>query len=117
MAKTVLSPMKINGAPTTAISIGQTQTTDAFPIQGLYAVAVQFSWFSGTLPSGECTVQGSVDGTYWSTMTLSATLTVSGASGNQIADVALSGCAWIRGVYTRTSGTGSMTITISGNGF
>lgn len=117
MARQTLNTVAaVNGAPVASYSMGASVTTDAIPIERCEYVAIQFSWAGATSPVGTCTVEGSNDGTNWSTLTLSSTLSVSGASGNNIADFT-TGCALIRAVYTRTSGSGnSLTILVRGKG-
>lgn len=94
-------------------------------IQNLSMVSYDISWASGSTPVGVMSVQVSntysqnADGTVryagsWTTVTLSNAPAVSGNSGNGAIDIDASGFYAIRLVYTRTSGSGTMTAVING---
>lgn len=87
-------------------------------------ISYDISWV-GSTPVGVMSVEISNtysqngDGTVrnpgnWTTLPLSATPSVSGSPGNGFIDVEALGAYAIRIIYTRTSGTGTMNITISG---
>lgn len=87
-------------------------------IQTLSMISYDISWV-GTAPVGVMSVQVSnsytqnADGTVanpgnWTTLTLSAVPTVSGAIGNGFVDVDATGAYAMRLVYTPASGTGLM---------
>lgn len=93
-------------------------------IQKLSMISYDISW-SGTAPVGVITVQVSnsyaqnEDGTVktagsWTTLTLSSTTNVSGATGNGFIDVDATAGYAIRLVYTRTSGSGSLNVIVNG---
>lgn len=86
-------------------------------------ISYDISW-TGSTPVGVMSVEVSNtysqngDGTVrnagnWTTLTLSATPTVSGNTGNGGIDVDATGFYAIRLKYTRTSGTGTMNATIN----
>jgi len=70
--------------------------------------------WTGTSPVGAISVQVSNDSsnppTKWETLTLDGTATVTGNSDNGSINLNQLSFAWIRTVYTRASGTGTMTI-------
>lgn len=87
-------------------------------IQKLSMISYDVSWI-GSTPIGVMSVQVSnsysqnADGTVrnagnWTTLTLSTSAPVSGATGNGFIDIDATGAYAIRLVYTRTSGTGTM---------
>ncbi len=65
----------------------------------------ELSW-TGT-PTGEFSVEVSHTGDFWAPVTLSTTVEATGGSGNAFIDIE-SGAKYIRLVYTRTSGTGTL---------
>lgn len=92
-------------------------------IQKLSMIGYDISW-TGTAPVGVMSVQVSntfsenADGTVknagnWTTLTLSTTPAVSGATGSGFIDVDATGAYAIRLVYTRTSGTGILNAVIT----
>ncbi len=92
-------------------------------IQKLSMIGYDISW-TGTSPVGVMSIQVSntysenADGSVanagnWTTLTLSTTPSVSGNSGNGFIDVDATGAYAIRLIYTRTSGTGTMSATIA----
>ncbi len=93
-------------------------------IQKLSQISYDISWTAGSSPVGVMSVQ--VSNTYsqdssgavknagnWTTLTLSATPSVTGNTGNGFIDVDATGAYAIKLIYTRTSGTGTMNATIS----
>lgn len=92
-------------------------------INNLSMIGYDISW-TGTAPVGVMSVQVSntyaqnPDGTVrntgnWTTLTLSSPATVSGGTGNGAIDIDATGFYAIRLVYTRTSGTGTMTAVVN----
>ncbi len=87
-------------------------------------ISYDISWV-GTAPIGNITIQASNTYTQnaagvvqnvgnWNTLTLSSTTAVSGNTGNGFIDIdTLAGYA-VRLVYTPTSGTGTLNVTVSG---
>lgn len=110
--------------------LGASFDSAPFRIESQVYTAIQAVW-TGTLPIGVLKVQASNDQgtdnvgtgvTNWSDIPASgslnpATVSVSGASGNGLFEIREAGYKWIRVVYTRTSGTGSIAITINAKGF
>lgn len=93
-------------------------------IQKLSMVSYDISW-AGTAPEGAITVQVSnsysqyADGSVrnagsWTTLTLSSTTLVTGATGNGFIDVDATAGYAIRLVYTSSSGTGLLNVIIAG---
>lgn len=92
--------------------------------QLLSMISYDISW-SGTVPVGVITVQvsnsysqngdGSVrNAGNWTTLTLSAATNVSGNTGNGFIDVDATAGYAIRLVYTKTSGTGTLSVIVHG---
>lgn len=99
-------------------------TSEVTIIQKLSMLSYDISW-SGTAPVGVITIQVSNsysqngDGTVrnagsWTTLSLSSPTNVSGATGNGFIDVDATAAYAMRLVYTRTSGTGTMNVIVSG---
>lgn len=87
-------------------------------------ISYDISW-TGTSPVGVISVQSSntyatdasgkvINAGQWSTLPLSVTPTVSGNSGNGFIDIDASAGYAIRLVYTPTSGTGTLNVTVAG---
>ncbi len=98
-------------------------TSPATIIQNISMLSYDISW-AGTAPVGTMSVQVSntysqnADGSVrnagsWTTLTLSATPSVSGNTGNGFIDIDATGAYAVRAVYTRVSGTGLMQITVA----
>jgi hypothetical protein len=89
----------------TAISItsGTTTSSSLIDISDCTVIAFQAIW-AGTTPSGTVTIEGSLNGTTWSTFGASS-ITVTGASGNGLVNFNPAGMPFIRATYTHTSGT------------
>jgi len=92
--------------------------------QMLSMISYDISW-TGTSPVGVISVQSSntyatdasgkvINAGQWSTLPLSVTPTVSGNSGNGFIDIDASAGYAIRLVYTPTSGTGTLNVTVAG---
>lgn len=80
--------------------------------------------YTGT-PTGTFNVQVSNDYTlnsagavqnagHWETLTLSSAVTASGSADNSFIDVRGTAAAWIRLVYTPSSGSGSLNVVVAG---
>lgn len=118
--------------PTTVIGTGSTVPGDmSASITSVPSVIQQISMFSyevvwsGTTPVGTISVQVSNDyrpatggnpgvAGNWSTVTLSAVPAISGNTGTGFIDIDQLGAYAVRLVYTRGSGTGTMTAVIAG---
>lgn len=77
--------------------------------------SIQAVWTGGGSPVGTMSLQASTDGTNWSDISTS-TLSVSGNSGNNIFNVKDVYYNFVRLVYTRTSGTANVSITLISKG-
>ncbi len=125
--RTVLRPNAvITGGDMSAASI----TSDATVMQGLSLVSYEVSW-SGSTPVGTLSLQVSntytiaPDGTVgaagtWTTVPLdvdgayATSMPVSGNTGHGFIDVTLQAGYAVRLVYTKGSGTGTLTATVCG---
>lgn len=118
-------------SPANSSSMGASITSAPTIIQKLSMISYEVDWAAGSTPVGSLSIEvsnsyslnqdGSVHsaGT-WTTMTLSyngssvTSIPVSGNSGNAFIDIDATGAYAMRLVYTRVSGTGSLTATVSG---
>jgi hypothetical protein len=107
-------------------SMTSTFTSNPTNIEQLSLLSYDISW-TGT-PNGTFSVQ--VSNTYvpaasspgnlpvnagnWTTLTLSTLPTATGAPGNGGIDIAATGFTWCRLVYTPSSSTGTLSVTVSG---
>lgn len=89
-------------------STSQSTAADAGPFNNW---SMSFVW-TGT-PTGTVTVETSPNGTNWVTLSGSSQAT-GGAAGSFTVNQSGSGHRYIRGVYTFTSGTGSITTYFTG---
>lgn len=71
-------------------------------------VGLQLIW-TGT-PTGTFDVQVSCDNANWTSVTLSPAPAAAGSASNAYVDLSLLSAPYMRVVYTKTSGTGSLTI-------
>lgn len=98
-------------------------TSNVIDIRYLDDIAIQAVW-TGTSPVGTITVQGSLDYSappmaianagIWTTVVLSPTAAVSGNTGNILINMDQLSFPYIRIVYTKTSGTGTLSTYICG---
>lgn len=87
--------------------------SDATYIANLDLISYALSW-TGT-PTGTITIDGSVDGSTFFDLTFDPVLAQpSGAAGGYLVNVSVEGFGWIRVSYTNASGTGTLTVKISG---
>lgn len=100
-------------------------TSSVTIIQKLSMVSFDIAWSAGSTPVGTITVEVSntyaqnADGSVktagnWNTLTSLGTLSVSGNSGNGFIDIDDISAYAIRLVYTRSSGSGTLNVTING---
>lgn len=115
-------------APQVVITAGDMSqaTVTSIPtiVQNTSMLSYDCSW-SGSSPVGAITIQVSntysqnADGTVknagnWTTLTLSNTVPVSGNTGGAFIDVDATAAYAVRLVYTKASGTGTISATIAG---
>lgn len=86
-------------------SISANFTSDSWSTEDADKYVLQLV-FSGSSPTGTFALQGSVDGTTWTTVTTQAV----SADGSILWESGLCAIPIIRVIYTRTSGTGTVTI-------
>lgn len=124
---TVVIPNAL-GSPANGNSMAANITSSPTVILDMYALSYGLSW-TGSTPIGTVSIQGSNDfllnaegfvmnaGT-WNTLTVNyngspvTTVPVTGNTGNGLIDVTATGIYAIRLIYTATSGTGSLTVTM-----
>jgi hypothetical protein len=96
-----------------AVSLGASQTSAEVEVSQTDYGSIYLSW-TGTSPVGTITVQAKngADGTYRS-LDFGSSISISGSSGNH--DLILSELPFthLKLVYTRSSGTGSMTANLT----
>lgn len=124
-SRTQLSPFPvIGGTSTVSGDMSSSITSLVTIIQKLSLVSYDIAW-SGSSPVGSIAIQvsndyavttaGSVTNTgSWSTLPLSASTSVSGNTGTGFIDLDANAGYAMRIVYTRASGTGTMTATVCG---
>ncbi len=105
------------GTAINATSTAATITSDPVKMEWEDNAGIHVIWTGTT--TGTNTVQVSLDPDVLSWVTIPPTAysvtptQPSGTSGSQFYDLPLSAAAWIRFVFTRASGTGSMTVKIA----
>lgn len=92
------------------ISTFSTPSKDISEIKG---AAVQAVWSAGSTPVGATTLEGSLDDINYVTISGSS-LSVSGNTGNNLYNIDSPNYKFIRLTYTASSGTGTMSVRISG---
>lgn len=84
------------------------------PIRWEDNIAIEINWVTANI-FGSFTVQGSVSGTTWTTITTTPTMSVAATTNNGLFDLNQLSFAFLRVVFTRTSGTvGTATALVSG---
>lgn len=108
--KQILPPFKMYNA----VSLGATVTSTITSVAGMDKASIYFEWSAGTSPVGTLTVhaRNGADGT-WRELNMGSTISISGASGAH--DLVFNELPFtdIKLVYTRSSGTGTVTATIA----
>lgn len=109
-----LSRQTIVNAASTAASV----TSDVLNVQDFDNIALQMVWTGTT--AGTFAVQASLDyepagsaGT-WTALTLSAVPTAAGSADSALVDLNQVAAPWLRVVFTRSSGTGALTVYAAG---
>lgn len=87
-------------------------TSDTTNIEHLDNIAYQLVW-TGT-PTGTFAVEGTVDGSTWAALDLSDPILASGSADDALIVLSDLSFVSIRVKYTRTSGTGTLNVFISG---
>lgn len=90
-------------------SLASNYTSSSQDIRNFPFFAFQFVWTGA--PVGTVSVDASVDNVTWAPIT-NMSSTTGGTAGCYLPDFAGSGVPFVRAIYTRTSGTGSLTITL-----
>ncbi len=118
------TPQKYNRKLASAVSMAATVTSSVADLKFLDDASVQFIWYSGATPVGAINLQGSnevVDSftsvaswTDLSTSIYTGSVALSGNTGSYLYNIPTAGFRWLRAVYTRTSGSGSLDINFSG---
>lgn len=98
-----------------------TITSEIYEIKRGYGYSVQFAW-SGTSPVGTIKLQASNDLvpreseiSNWTDIT-GSTVDVTGNTGTGMLNVTSSMYSWVRAVYTKTSGTGTLNAVLQEKG-
>jgi hypothetical protein len=112
MAAKSLPPFQIftNGSMT-GTNVLTSLVTD---IRNLDNVAISLTWTGN--PNGTFTVDGSVDGTNWVSLTLSPGVTAAGTATSALINLTGLAFAFIRTTYTNSSSTGTLNGWISAKG-
>lgn len=106
----------IGQTPTVIVSAcDMSQATCTSPSISIWSVSnldFQAVW-TGT-PTGTFTVEISEDGIIWDNLPLSPTLSAAGAGGHATAELSVVAAPYVHFLYTRASGSGSLTVTAFG---
>lgn len=98
-------------------------TSTGIALNSTYAYSIQGIWSGGSAPVGTFKLQGSDDAGYaggaqptnWSDVT-SSSQAISGTPGKILYDVTECSYRWVRLVYTHTSGSATLNVTINTKG-
>src|SRR4051812_28064818 len=91
-----------------AMSLAATGSSNTIKIKYANLAGIQLNW-TGT-PTGTINLQGSLDDSTYVTMTLSAAIAPAGSADTGLIDILDTAMPYLKILYTRTSGTGSMNI-------
>ncbi len=94
-------------------SMGADVTSDSYEVKEQKTLAFQAVWSGGGSPNGLMELQGSLDNVNF-TRIQGSVLAATGNSGTNGWNIENPGYPWIRFVYTRTSGTATLNVKISG---
>lgn len=116
----------VNNKIASAISMGGTFNSSIVDIKNLNNVSVEAVWYQGSTPIGALNLQGSnqvvnsttsvASWTDLSTSVYNGSVAVSGNTGSYLYNVTNVGFRWLRAVYTRTSGSGTIDLNFTGKG-
>lgn len=95
-----------------AQSMGSSITSSSLNIQEAISYAVQAVWSAGATPVGTFDLQGSNDDSNFTSL-LDSPAAVSGNTGSIIINVEKHAYGFIRIVYTRTSGSGTLNVKVN----
>lgn len=109
---TTLEAALLGGNIIDAVSMATSITSTVLDLRRRRWASLQFHSATNT-HVGTLAVQGSNDGLAWSTIVLVPALPAlaNGAAYDELVDLANIGTAYVRAVYTATSGTGALTCT------
>lgn len=96
----------------TAGDMSSDVTSDPTNIENLDHIAYQAVW-TGT-PTGSVTIEGTVDGDTWTTITLDTTISAAGSADDALIVLNNLPFVSIRLKYTASSGSGTLNVNISG---
>lgn len=100
------------------ISMGSSFTSDAYDINRVKGLTIQFFWENGSSPVGTMDILASNlrDEVSSYSSLLSSPEALSGNSGSQMFNISEPYYKYIKIVYTRTSGDGELSIVLNGKG-
>jgi hypothetical protein len=82
-------------------------TSSVSEVLNLDNIGIVVNW-AGSSPVGALTIQASNDQLTWVSLDFGSTIDISGDSGSHIIDIAQLPYAYLRAVYTKASGTGTL---------
>jgi hypothetical protein len=100
-------PFYNNPVYISAVSMGATITGDTINLGGFKIISAVYTVTSASSPVGDLTIQMSNDKTTW--IATAATVAISGNTTGKL-EVVDTGAAFWRVVYTRTSGSATLTV-------
>lgn len=87
-------------------------TSSSTNVQYTDNIGIVLAW-TGSTPIGTITVQGSNDNTNWATLDFGSAISITGDSGTDLLNINQFPCSYIRIVYTKSSGTGTITASMT----
>lgn len=99
-----------------AQSMATSITTPTFYCARMFNYGFEFIWSNGTSPIGSTYLEVSDDGINWSKYQ-DTELLVSGNNDNNIVDVREVAHTYVRGVYARSSGSGTLKVIVNSKGW
>jgi hypothetical protein len=94
-----------------AASLGVSVEGEAIDIRWIDRISAHLTW-SGT-PTGSFSVEGSNDKTHWVAIPMTVEVLAEGVANDAVIDIETA-VKYVRLKYTRTSGTGSLTVKLYG---
>lgn len=114
MPKNAVNPFKLIDAGDMSGNLTAVVANGVFQNGVLYLDNIGFQYIWTGTPTGTIALQFSQDGTNWTTMVLSPAITQpAGSAGNDGSNVNQFPYKYIRVTYTRSSGSGSLTVWMS----
>jgi hypothetical protein len=109
--KNVVSNYAMFGASGADMSVAST-TSNITTVTNLDNLGLVCSW-SGTSPVGAIAIQASNDSSTWVALDFGSTIAISGNTGSHLINIKNIPYCYVRAVYTKTSGIGTLGLSIT----